>query len=299
MINFRRTKKKYFIKTLKNYINRNKILKSLKTKIKKLFIYPNKKRSNLSLFEGSLFNLKSTNFIEEEILKNPQEWESDLRLIFKNTISKGSIVLDIGANIGAHSLLFSKLVGENGQVYAFEPIFYNLMKLNLNKHLNDAKNIEIINLAVSEFTGEVEIFEVVENEYHLGSSSLYKNEYLSTLNKKLLKNKIIKSISLDDFVESRNIKVDFIKMDIEGGELSALKGCKKLLNHKPKLLIEYNSDRIKYLGHSNLDFKNLLDNNYYCYEVLKKDDINLNDSLELFNFDRDLYGNLFCIPKHK
>ena len=88
-------------------------------------------------------------------------------------------------------------------------------------------------------------------------------------------------------------------MDIEGGELSALKGCKNLLNHKPKLLIEYNSDRIKYLGHSNLDFKNLLDKNYYCYEVLTKDDINLNDSLEIFNFDRDLHGNLFCIPKHK
>ena len=48
-----------------------------------------------------------------------------------------------------------------------------------------------------------------------------------------------------------------------------------------------------------LDFKNLLDINYYCYEVLTKDDINLNHSLELFNFDRDLNGNLFCIPKHK
>lgn len=293
-----KTKQNSLLKILKKLINKNKTLKLLKTKIKRLFIYPNKKRKHLIFFEGSLFNLESSNFIEEIILNNPNEWESDLRLLFKNTISKGSIVFDVGANIGAHSLLFSKIVGENGKVFSFEPIKYNLVKLNLNKHLNDAKNIEIINSAVSEVSGEVEIFEVDENQFHQGSSSLYKNEYLSSLNKKALKKNIIKSISLDDFVESRNIKVDFIKMDIEGGELSALKGCKNLLKHKPKLLIEYNSERIKYLGYSNLDFKNLLDNNYYCYEVLIKDDINLHDSLELFNFDRNLYGNLFCIPKY-
>ena len=90
-------------------------------------------------------------------------------------------------------------------------------------------------------------------------------------------------------------------MDIEGFEYWALKGFgnKILSQMKPKMIIEYNNNRMEFLGVFNDDFKNLLDEIYDCYEICKQDMVDQSFSLEPFYFDRKVACDLLCIPKYK
>ena len=62
----------------------------------------------------------------------------------KKNLRKGAVFLDIGANIGAYTLIGSKLVGENGKVFAFEPVGNIRETLNTNITTNNLKNITVI-----------------------------------------------------------------------------------------------------------------------------------------------------------
>ena len=63
-------------------------------------------------------------------------FELDTISCYKQFIRPGDVVLDVGANIGAHTLVFADLVGGNGKVYAFEPTSYAVNKLTVNAKLN-------------------------------------------------------------------------------------------------------------------------------------------------------------------
>lgn len=94
------------------------------------------------------------------------------------------MVLDIDANIGIHTLLFSKLVGQQGKVIAFEPNKLNLKRLKFNLSLNNIKNVQVVEMAVGDTIGSSEIFEVSDFSYHLGSHSLAYTESIKNLEKK-------------------------------------------------------------------------------------------------------------------
>ena len=77
-------------------------------------------------------------------------YEPEQTQAFVNTVSRGQTVFDIGANVGYYTLLGSKLVGEDGQVVAFEPVTQNLFNLYRHIVLNKAKNVIIIPAACSD-----------------------------------------------------------------------------------------------------------------------------------------------------
>jgi FkbM family methyltransferase len=144
-------------------------------------------------------------------------------------VKAGDIVIDAGACWGDTALLFASLTGEKGKVYSFEftpgnvDIFYK--NINLNPNLKNI--IELIQQPVWSRTGEELFFQ--DN----GPGTSLKREYDSTNSKSL------SSISIDDFVINNNLlKVDFIKMDIEGSELNALEGAVETIKkYKPQLAI--------------------------------------------------------------
>ncbi len=139
---------------------------------------------------------------------------------------QGDVVMDVGALAGETGLYFSNLVGDKGKVYAFEPVqdSYNLLVENLKR--NHVKNIEAVKLGLFS-----ENKDAIISNGAAGSSLLATN----TTNK----GKKIRLVKLDDFVKEKNLnKVDFIKMDIEGAELDALKGGEQTIKkYKPKLAI--------------------------------------------------------------
>jgi FkbM family methyltransferase len=137
--------------------------------------------------------------------------------------AEGDAVVDVGALAGETALYFSKLVGKSGKVYAFEPVqdSYNLLVENLKR--NHVKNIEAVKLGLFSENKDALISNCA------GGSSLVTEG----------KGEKIRLVKLDDFIEERNLKkVDFIKMDIEGSELDALKSAERTMKkYKPKLAI--------------------------------------------------------------
>lgn len=131
-------------------------------------------------------------------------------------VKADDIVLDAGANCGHLSLFFSKLVGKEGLVYAFEPDFINIERINRNKQLNKdlADNIKIEELLLWDENKLVDFYETGT----VGSSAVWIPDADKCVQKQ--------AVRIDDWVLKNNIKkLDFIKMDIEGAEIEALVGC--------------------------------------------------------------------------
>jgi FkbM family methyltransferase len=134
------------------------------------------------------------------------------------------VVFDVGANAGFFTLLASKLVGSEGAVYAFEPLPRNLGYLQEHIRINDAANVTVLPIAVSDRTGLAR-FESSGNPAMGGLSERGGLE--------------VQIESLDRLWTAGAITSPcFIKMDIEGGESSALAGAVELLREaRPVILL--------------------------------------------------------------
>ncbi len=178
---------------------------------------PNKIKINgYTLYLHSGFESISLNFYRrrDHNFEGLETYEADHVKLCKEIIKKGDVVIDIGANIGYYSVLFSKLVGRKGRVYAFEPLPKNFSLLLKNLKVNNCSNVSAFNCAVSSTNG---IATFRYNKRYLGGGSLsYKEEHTDSFE--------VMTIKLDDFIK----KADFVKMDIEGHEPEALKGMKNL-----------------------------------------------------------------------
>ncbi len=155
------------------------------------------------------------------------DYEPELKLVFKSLLKLGDVAVDIGANIGFHSLYFAELVGEKGKVISFEPVPYNFFSLNNNIQLNGFKNIETYNLALSDKEEEFSII-ADEQSKNPGSFNLFEKGG----------NTIIKCKIGDEVL--KNETINFIKIDVEGYESYVIAGLTKTIEkNSPILIFEY------------------------------------------------------------
>jgi FkbM family methyltransferase len=176
-------------------------------------------------------------------------YEMSKRLAFEREINPGSIVYDIGANVGYFSLLASVLVGEKGKVFAFEPLPRNIEFLKKHISLNKLTNIEVIEAAVSSQSGEA--------FFDLGASTAM--GHLSDSGKLQ-----VQMVCLDDLVSAGEVTApDYIKLDVEGAEYDALRGAEAVIDKfHPVLFL----DTHQRSAHQNtIDF---LEQNNYQFEIL-------------------------------
>ncbi len=207
---------------------------------KKFFGFHKRIFSPMRLFSGvtELIKFKDSiklelhidDWIQENIYFLDTYEEAELKYI-QSSINEGNTFIDIGANIGVHTLFASKLVKKKGRVISFEPFSKNHKSLTRNISLNNSQNITIENIAISDKEKTIEIYYDKEDS-NLGMASSFLTKFSSS--------EKTQAISLDSYVEGRSIeKIDFIKLDIEGGEYLALLGMKKVLTtYYPKLLVE-------------------------------------------------------------
>jgi FkbM family methyltransferase len=168
--------------------------------------------------------------------------ERMLTQIVEKEIKKGDIVLDIGAHIGYYTLIFAKLVGTEGRVYAFEPDPDNFAILNRNIEINGYSNIVTEQIAVSNQTGKTLLHLSPNNPGdHRIYSSLDGRDYIQVDCKKL-----------DDYFKGKQININFIKMDIQGSEALAAEGMRILLEKSKqlKVITEFWPDGLKRAGTS-------------------------------------------------
>ncbi|MGB2676645.1 MAG: FkbM family methyltransferase [Candidatus Acidiferrum sp.] len=148
----------------------------------------------------------------------------------KRFVKPGMTVLDIGAHRGFHTLLLSKKVGQGGRVISFEPSPRDAKRLNLHLKMNFCRNVEIKDCALGEESGSANLY-VVQAETVCNSLKPPDTDLPASATS-------IQIRKLDDVLAQSQVKsVDFIKLDIEGGELSALKGARRLLEKVPRPVI--------------------------------------------------------------
>ncbi|MHB1456810.1 MAG: FkbM family methyltransferase [Armatimonadota bacterium] len=174
------------------------------------------------------------------------ELEFDL---IKDFVKEGDSVLDIGANAGTYSSKLSALVGASGRVYSFEPFPETFEILVSNAALFPYKNVTLLNIAVSDKSSITAIGLRPENrkgQRQLGRVSIV-NDPQEELEDGLGAGQWAARVlcyPLDSFDFPDTIK--FVKIDVEGHEVSALEGMTKILtNDKPILVIECKTDIVK------------------------------------------------------
>ena len=180
------------------------------------------------------------------------EYEKETVAVFKKIIKPGMTVLDIGGHIGFFTRLFSKMTGKNGKVIAIEadPENFSFLQKNTRK----LKNVKNFFIAASDKVGTIDFFHCPEKS---GCHSTLENIPLNFKTEKIS----VTATDLDSLLAKQGItKIDVIKMDIEGGEVAALVGMKKLIANSPnlKMITEFAPDWIIAAGKTPLEFlKNL------------------------------------------
>lgn len=146
----------------------------------------------------------------------------NLMSILKIDTSKG-VAIDIGANIGNHTIIFSKIFG---YVFSFEPNPFTFQILNFNSQF--LLNVKTFNFGLSDKNEKLELFEDISN-YGASSAVYKKSESRSTT---------IEVRSLDSMEENfSNLKL--MKIDVEGMEYDVLRGAKNIIEkNKPIILFE-------------------------------------------------------------
>lgn len=171
-------------------------------------------------------------------------YESDSYSFFRKSITKGSTILDIGAHIGLYSVPFSQLTGHQGKVYCFEPTPSTFKVLCSTIRLNNLKNVIPVNYAVSDKTGSV--------RFNLTTNSGEGSNANSIVNIDTTKNFLdIQAYSIDDFRKAHDLKIDVLKIDVEGVEFSALKGANEtFMIDRPIGILALHPNNIVQFGHS-------------------------------------------------
>jgi FkbM family methyltransferase len=139
-------------------------------------------------------------------------YESDHVAALPRLVRPGMVAYDVGTNVGYYTLTLSRLVGDHGCVYSFEPDARNVTKLHRHIELNRLSNVTIVQVAISDKAGLVG-FQSQNEGGHISGASSYR----------------VAAISLDEFIAAGHPEPSFLKMDIEGAERAALSGTVALL----------------------------------------------------------------------
>ncbi|HOZ36487.1 MAG TPA: FkbM family methyltransferase [bacterium] len=149
-------------------------------------------------------------------------------------IKKDDVVFDVGANAGVLSVYMSRLIGENGRLYAFEPIRETYYLLKENLALNRCENTRAENVALDSENGTkiMHCFEKNNSEWNSFGAPNFDGV---TPNKKVE----IRAETIDNYARQNKVEwIDFLKIDVEGFEREVLKGARRMLSE----------ERIKYLS---------------------------------------------------
>jgi FkbM family methyltransferase len=163
-----------------------------------------------------------TDLIQKVILRHRTFFEHYLLLAAKDYVMPGSIVADIGANIGNHAIFFSH-VCKASKVHAFEPQSVAFKILERNAEVNNLENIEAHNVAIGAKNGFARLTRFTQT--NMGGSEFAEAESGPYIVR-----------TLDSFELER---LDFIKLDVEGSQSRVLAGgAETITMHKPLIWAE-------------------------------------------------------------
>jgi len=237
-------------------ISKIKDIKRVKSKLR--FLIAPYLNPNKSVFcHGVNLFLNLRNFPQKTLWAYRELYEANEIKFLRTHLKPCDVFVDVGANAGLFSKVASKILGPNGKIFAFEPDKEALV--SLYKNLKSFKNINII------------------------------EKYVTNIEDKIFKG--TEFTSLDKSVKG---SVNFIKIDVDGPELSVLKsGVKIIMKWKPFVMLEIAPDMIETVGISHMEIINWMKK--YQYTAFNPDDL----SKPFIKNKIDFVQNIVFIPNKK
>lgn len=236
---------------------------------------------------GFIWKLDAKRYLDRDILNNGV-FEPYSTALVQQLVKPDMIVGDVGANFGYYTLQFGRLVGQNGYVYAFEPVDRYRIRLLEHLKLNNITNVEVINKALSNKIGKAQI--------SVGECS---GTFHWCVPKDAEEVQEVFITTFDTFVEERKIqKLDFLKVDLDGHEPMFLEGAQNTLTKfKPIMLIEFCQLSLHAAGSAAWDLVDKLEDFGYVLVSTKSRKVfpnRLECLKEVANFSHSI--NVLCIP---
>jgi len=232
--------------------------------------------------------LAQTSALDDELIHDGFE---DAEMAFVGRLLRpGMTVLDAGAHHGFYTLLASKLVGREGRVIAFEPSPRERRRLRRHLWVNRCRNVDVQSYALGEEHREADLF-VVEGREDWCNSLRAPQIDARTVTVRVEVERV------DDVLEKLGVtRVDFIKLDVEGAELSFLQGARRTLAaSRPVILAEVQDLRTRPWGYAAREIIEFLTREHYCWFALTA-----NSNLQPVATDRKFYdANLVALPEER
>jgi len=221
-------------------------------------------------------------------------YEENERKFVQKFLKLGMTFFDVGANQGFYTLLAAKQVGQDGKVFSFEPVPSQIKKLRKNIKINRFRNVTTEPLAIGSKSGRLNMYVCSNGDEALSSLRVPAKDAYSP--KEIIN---VQVTTLDDYVdESKILSVDFIKIDVEGGELEVLKGAAGILkNMRPVIMCEVQDKRTAQWGYRASDICKFVDQyDYSWFDVVENGLLKISGQKD----KHDISGeNLIAIPKEK
>ncbi len=176
------------------------------------------------------FGLYATGFSEREISE-----------FIHSYLKPGMTFVDVGSYVGEHCVRASRIVGDRGRVYAFEPIPATFEVLMRNIYSNRLRNVLCERIALSDRCGEA----AYEHRLYPDGSGLARvaeNHEINKINP-VLWTRTVNTMSLDEYARKKDLlAIDLLKLDVEGAELKVLRGSRGILSSfGPALVFEFDT----------------------------------------------------------
>jgi FkbM family methyltransferase len=189
-------------------------------------------------------------------------WETTETAWFLRSVKPGDTVVDAGANVGYYTVIGSRLVGDKGKVYAFEPEPASFALLQKNVRLNRLTNVVLEQKALSDHKGILKLFIADANK---GDHRIYQPDGESRPSVD------VEAVRLDEYFKDQKRRIDFLKTDTQGAEGVILEGMTGLLQGRtdgPTIFMEFWPYGLKGMGtDAGALLKKLQSYNYKIYDM--------------------------------
>lgn len=181
---------------------------------------------------------------------DPDRYEPEIEYLIETLVGPGDVVLDIGANVGLHTVALARRVGAKGQVYAFEPVAEMARRLSENVALNGLRNVTLVGCALGDEDGTATMKVNVGGAGMEGTSSLADSIHARRHPEHYVERDI--EVRRLDGVMARmdsQARVGFIKIDTEGFETMIIEGgLETLKRDRPAMIVEAHTTRLAQAG---------------------------------------------------
>lgn len=212
----------------------------------------------IQLRSGMNFNYEAVDFIPL-MLHYTGTFEPQVIAVLRDLLKPGDTVLDVGANIGFHTLECWRSVGKEGRVISIEAIPDHAQAILQNLKQNDLPTDFIINVAVGDHDGEVSLGMPIGGNQGMFGIGAGISEFTVPMRR------------IDDLL-CDVCSIALIKMDIEGSELGALRGASETIRiHRPAIVIELNDPALARCGATSRQVVNFLTTAGYRGQTITRD----------------------------